>query len=160
MVKFKLMLTLACAIATLGINAQSNSIKFEEFDLNNGLYVVLHQDNTTPIINISVMYQNENPNLTGFAHFFEHLMFEGTNMITNPADITSSVYFDVTSGFKIKQVSTSPNGSSTTTFAKYEEIDGIKFPMIMTQTVGPQTIDIAVDAVELNKGIEDSVFNN
>jgi len=83
--KFKLMLSLVFTITCLSITAQSNSIKFEEFDLDNGLHVILHQDKTTPIVNISVMYhvgsKNENPNLTGFAHFFEHLMFEGTKNI-------------------------------------------------------------------------------
>ncbi|MFA8435783.1 MAG: M16 family metallopeptidase [Marinifilaceae bacterium] len=68
-----------------GANAQKQHIDFEEFDLDNGLHVILQQDHTTPNILISVMYhvgsKNENPNLTGFAHFFEHLMFEGTKNI-------------------------------------------------------------------------------
>ncbi len=86
MVKTKLLLTFACFLAGISIStAQSNKIEFEEFDLKNGLHVILHQDNSTPIVNISVMYhvgsKNENPNLTGFAHFFEHLMFEGTKNI-------------------------------------------------------------------------------
>ena len=85
MLKTKLMLTLACLVAGLSVSAQSNKIEFEEFDLDNGLHVILHQDNSTPIVSVSVMYhvgsKNENPNLTGFAHFFEHLMFEGTKNI-------------------------------------------------------------------------------
>lgn len=62
--------------------AQRNNIKFVEYDLPNGLHVILHQDNTTPIVATSVFYhvgsKNENPERTGFAHFFEHLMFEGS----------------------------------------------------------------------------------
>lgn len=85
MQKFKLTLVIACLFTGLGMHAQSNKIEFEEFDLDNGLRVILHQDNTTPIVNISVMYhvgsKNETPELTGFAHFFEHLMFEGTKNI-------------------------------------------------------------------------------
>jgi predicted Zn-dependent peptidase len=58
------------------------SIAFEEFDLDNGLHVILHEDHHTPIVVISVMYhvgsKNERPDRTGFAHFFEHLLFEGT----------------------------------------------------------------------------------
>ncbi|WP_257666182.1 M16 family metallopeptidase [Parapedobacter tibetensis] len=65
-------------------NAQ-NSIEFKEFKLDNGLTVILHQDKTTPIVAVSVMYhvgsKNENPERTGFAHFFEHLLFEGTENI-------------------------------------------------------------------------------
>jgi zinc protease len=62
--------------------AQDRRIKFEEYDLPNGLHVILHQDNSTPIANVSVLYhvgsKNEPKGRTGFAHFFEHLMFEGS----------------------------------------------------------------------------------
>jgi len=65
--------------------SQNGKIEFEEYDLNNGLHVILQQDHTTPNIVVSVMYhvgsKNESPELTGFAHFFEHLMFEGTKNI-------------------------------------------------------------------------------
>ncbi|HKK59346.1 MAG TPA: pitrilysin family protein [Salinivirga sp.] len=65
--------------------AGSDEIEFEEYDLDNGLHVILHQDHTAPIVSISVMYhvgsKNEKPSRTGFAHFFEHLMFEGTKNI-------------------------------------------------------------------------------
>ncbi len=76
---------LTLLIVSIGLKAQTNKIAFEEFDLDNGLHVILHQDHSTPIVNVSVMYnvgsKNENPELTGFAHFFEHLMFEGTENI-------------------------------------------------------------------------------
>jgi len=62
--------------------AQQGSIKFTEYDLPNGLHVILHQDNTTPIVAVSILYhvgsKNEVPGRTGFTHFFEHLMFEGS----------------------------------------------------------------------------------
>lgn len=64
---------------------QMNKIAFEQYTLDNGLHVILHQDKTTPIVAVSVMYhvgsKNENPERTGFAHFFEHLMFEGSDNI-------------------------------------------------------------------------------
>ena len=60
----------------------AQKVDFEEYDLSNGLHVILHQDNTAPIITTSVFYhvgsKDENPERTGFAHFFEHLLFEGT----------------------------------------------------------------------------------
>ena len=66
-------------------NAQLNKIEFQEFTLDNGLHVILHEDKSTPIVAVSVMYhvgsKNENPNKTGFAHFFEHLLFEGSENI-------------------------------------------------------------------------------
>ena len=74
------------AIFVVGTSiAQSNEIKFIEYDLANGLHVILHEDHTIPIVATSVMYhvgsKNENPDRTGFAHFFEHLMFEGSKYI-------------------------------------------------------------------------------
>jgi len=65
------------------INAQK--VAFTEYDLKNGLHVVLHQDKTAPVVAVSVMYhvgsKNEKPDRTGFAHFFEHLLFEGSDNI-------------------------------------------------------------------------------
>ncbi|MCF7859595.1 MAG: insulinase family protein [Candidatus Cloacimonetes bacterium] len=65
--------------------AQLREIQFEEFDLDNGLHVILHQDSSTPIVAVTVTYhvgsKNEDPERTGFAHFFEHLMFEGSENI-------------------------------------------------------------------------------
>lgn len=67
------------------INGQFNRIEFQEFDLENGLHVILHQDPSTPIVSVNITYhvgsKNEQPNRTGFAHFFEHLMFEGSEYI-------------------------------------------------------------------------------
>ena len=67
------------------LGAQNPKIEFTEFDLDNGLHVILHQDNSTPIVAVSLLYhvgsKNEDPNRTGFAHFFEHLLFEGSENI-------------------------------------------------------------------------------
>ncbi len=74
-----------CLFVAFGSIAQKKEIEFTEFDLDNGMHVILHQDNTTPIVVVSVMYhvgsKNENPERTGFAHFFEHLLFEGSENI-------------------------------------------------------------------------------
>ncbi len=70
---------------TTGLFSQMNKIDYVEYDLDNGLHVILHQDASTPIVAVSVMYhvgsKNENPDRTGFAHFFEHLLFEGSENI-------------------------------------------------------------------------------
>ncbi|MBK9176712.1 MAG: insulinase family protein [Flavobacteriales bacterium] len=62
--------------------AQNGAIRYTEFDLENGLHVILHEDRSTPIVCVSVMYhvgsKNEDPTRRGFAHFFEHLLFEGS----------------------------------------------------------------------------------
>ena len=60
-------------------------IEYVEYDLPNGIHVILHEDHTTPITAVTILYKvgskNEEVGLTGFAHFFEHLMFEGTENI-------------------------------------------------------------------------------
>nr|WP_238784135.1 pitrilysin family protein [Blattabacterium cuenoti] len=60
-------------------------IIFFEEKLSNGLHVILHQDKTNPLVSISVLYhvgsKNEIPGRSGFAHFFEHLMFEGSKNV-------------------------------------------------------------------------------
>ena len=75
-----------CLTAVLGaLSAQRAPIEFEEYDLKNGLHVILHEDHSAPIVAVSVMYhvgsKNENPERTGMAHFFEHLLFEGSENI-------------------------------------------------------------------------------
>lgn len=57
-------------------------ITFEKFQLDNGLKVILHRDESTPIVAINTLYnvgaRDEDPDKTGFAHLFEHLMFGGS----------------------------------------------------------------------------------
>ena len=81
----KLAMLLVFVILGISTFAQSGKIKFTEYDLDNGLHVILHQDNTTPVVAVTVTYhvgsKNETPDRTGFAHFFEHLLFEGTDNI-------------------------------------------------------------------------------
>ena len=66
-------------------SGQATNISYTEYDLPNGLHVILHEDHSTPIVAVSVMYhvgsKNEDPERTGFAHFFEHLLFEGSENI-------------------------------------------------------------------------------
>lgn len=58
------------------------SLPFEKYKLENGMLVVLHQDNRLPLAAVSVWYDvgglHEKPGKTGFAHLFEHMMFQGT----------------------------------------------------------------------------------
>ncbi|MEX0966694.1 MAG: pitrilysin family protein [Bacteroidia bacterium] len=78
-------LALAAMLFTGNLLAQEGRIKFTAYDLDNGLHVILHEDHSTPIVAVSVLYhvgsKNEDPQRTGFAHFFEHLLFEGTENI-------------------------------------------------------------------------------
>ncbi len=81
-------LILSCAFAFTPLalaDAPKSSLKplaFTEYDLPNGLHVILHENHAAPVVSSYVLYhvgsKNERPDRTGFAHFFEHLMFEGS----------------------------------------------------------------------------------
>jgi len=64
-------------------------VPFKQFTLDNGLNVVLHRDTSVPIVAVNVWYHvgsaNEKPGRTGFAHLFEHLMFEGSKNVPEGA---------------------------------------------------------------------------
>ena len=73
-----LLLTLICITA---INAQTDfKLDYEKYTLSNGLQVIFHQDKSDPITAVSIQYHvgsnREIPGKTGFAHLFEHIMFQ------------------------------------------------------------------------------------
>ena len=80
----RILLALACSAACLPATAfaQGPEIPFDEFTLDNGLRVIVHEDRKAPIVAITIWYhvgsKNETPGKTGFAHLFEHLMFNGS----------------------------------------------------------------------------------
>jgi len=80
----KSLMALSAALMLGGI-ASAQKVAFEEYNLENGLHVILHNDPSAPTVITSVMYhvgaKDEQPDRTGFAHFFEHLLFEGTENI-------------------------------------------------------------------------------
>ncbi|GIZ14864.1 peptidase M16 [Capnocytophaga catalasegens] len=90
----KYVLTLTTLALSGGI-AMAQKISFEEYDLSNGLHVILHQDNSAPVVTTGVMYhvggKDDVVGKTGFAHFFEHLLFEGTK------NIERGKWFDIVS---------------------------------------------------------------
>lgn len=65
--------------------AKRKAVVFAEYDLPNGLHVILHEDHSLPIVSSYMLYhvgsKDERADRTGFAHFFEHLMFEGSENI-------------------------------------------------------------------------------
>ena len=81
----KRILLLSFYFLALHLFGQDNKIEFVEYDLDNGLHVILHQKNKTPVVAVTMLYhvgsKNEDPKRTGFAHFFEHLLFEGSEYI-------------------------------------------------------------------------------
>ncbi len=83
--KLRLFAFLFLLLGFFTAQAAEQRIEFTEYTLDNGLHVILHQDNTTPNVVVNIMYhvggKNEHPDRRGFAHFFEHLMFEGSKHI-------------------------------------------------------------------------------
>ncbi|MEO6488559.1 MAG: pitrilysin family protein [Ferruginibacter sp.] len=73
------------SLMAFAISVTAQKVAFTEFKLKNGLPVILHQDKTAPVVAVSVMYhvgsKDELVGRTGFAHFFEHLLFEGSDNI-------------------------------------------------------------------------------
>jgi len=111
----KVLLVAAMGLGIFSAQAQSNKIEFEQYKLKNGLNVILHEDHSTPIVAVTVLYhvgsKDENPERTGFAHFFEHLLFEGSENIergeymklvqSNGGILNANTSFDRTFYFEI-----------------------------------------------------------
>ncbi|HET8885028.1 MAG TPA: pitrilysin family protein [Salinimicrobium sp.] len=82
MIKKFSLTALSCLLFGTGF---SQEVEFTKYELDNGLDVILHQDNSAPVVTVGVMYhvgaKDEEEGRSGFAHFFEHLLFEGTENI-------------------------------------------------------------------------------
>ena len=85
----RLFMTLLLVVCTVPLRGQTATpplqVPYTQFRLANGLTVVLHQDKSVPVVTVNVWYHvgsaNEKPGRTGFAHLFEHLMFEGSKNV-------------------------------------------------------------------------------
>src|SRR5262249_1342881 len=90
---------------------QIPELKVEKSTLPNGLEVILHEDHTTPVVGVNLWYKvgskNEKTGRTGFAHLFEHLMFQGSKN-------HDSEYFG-----PIEKVGAQINGSTNTDRTNY-----------------------------------------
>jgi predicted Zn-dependent peptidase len=91
--KRQFLLSMFLGLFVFSVYAQE--IDYELYELGNGLDVILHQDNSAPVVTVGVMYhvgaKDEQPGRSGFAHFFEHLLFEGTQ------NIERGKWFDIVS---------------------------------------------------------------
>jgi zinc protease len=74
-----------CGMLFLQVATAQQAIQFEKYTLPNGLKVILHEDHSAPVVAVTTLYhvgsKNEDTARTGFAHFFEHLLFEGSENI-------------------------------------------------------------------------------
>lgn len=83
--KKQILLGAAGLLLAAAAMAQAPKVQFEKYTLPNGLKVILHRDTTAPVVAVTALYhvgsKNEDTARTGFAHFFEHLLFEGSDNI-------------------------------------------------------------------------------
>ncbi|MFW5973254.1 MAG: M16 family metallopeptidase [Bacteroidota bacterium] len=107
-----LSLALTLLIAIPAVGQERLSVNYQQFELDNGLTVVLHQDRSAPVLATSIWYHvgsaNERPGRTGFAHLFEHIMFEGS---ANVPEGKIDEWFEEVGG--------SPNGSTNSDRTNY-----------------------------------------
>ena len=81
-----ILVTLAMFVAVAAVAAETQAptinIPYQKFVLDNGLTLIVHEDHKAPIVAVNIWYhvgsKNEKPGKTGFAHLFEHLMFNGS----------------------------------------------------------------------------------
>ncbi|HYG19250.1 MAG TPA: pitrilysin family protein, partial [Ohtaekwangia sp.] len=77
--------TILLSLISCSLLAQKISVPYEQFTLPNGLHVILHRDNTVPRATVNMWYHvgsgSEKPGRTGFAHLFEHILFEGSGHV-------------------------------------------------------------------------------
>lgn len=81
--KSLMLVCLAAAVTTVAaVAGDLPELKFEKYELPNGLDVILHEDHSIPLVSVNIWYhvgsKNEKPGRTGFAHLFEHMMFQGS----------------------------------------------------------------------------------
>lgn len=109
-------LTLAFAAPASAADGPAINVEFERYKLDNGLEVILHQDRAAPQVAVNVWYHvgsgNEVPGRSGFAHLFEHMMFQGAK------HIGEDVHFDI-----LREIGgTGVNGTTNSDRTNYFEI--------------------------------------
>lgn len=108
----------AVILLSLGGTATAGDPKvdFEKYTLPNGLEVILHQDNSVPLVAVDVWYHvgsgNEVPGRSGFAHLFEHMLFQGS------VHVGEDKHFSILQNIGVSQV----NGSTSTDRTNYYEV--------------------------------------
>src|SRR5438128_12304208 len=104
---------LSCAALAWG--AAEVTIPIDQYELQNGLRVILSRDNATPVVTVYIIYdvgaRSEEKGRTGFAHLFEHMMFEGS------ANVPKGMHFAT-----VESNGGSMNGSTHPDFTDYYEV--------------------------------------
>lgn len=139
--------------ASAETSADAPNIPFEKYTLDNGLTVVLHEDHRLPLVAVSVWYDvgalDERPGRTGFAHLFEHMMFQGSAHVpedqhfqilqsVGATQVNGTTSFDRTNYFE-----TVPSGALET--ALWLESDRMGF---LLEAVTQRSLDNQISVVQ------------
>jgi zinc protease len=112
--RWRLLALLAVLPAALPAQGEAGRIAYEQFTLPNGLRVIYAEDHSTPVVSVDVWYdvgsRNERPGRSGFAHLFEHMMFQGT------ANVKKAEHFQL-----VQRAGGSLNGSTQEDRTNYFE---------------------------------------
>ncbi|MGE5361049.1 MAG: M16 family metallopeptidase, partial [Bacteroidales bacterium] len=125
-------------------------VAYTEFVLPNGLHVILHEDHTVPVVSVNTWYHvgsaREKPGRTGFAHLFEHLMFEGSAHV-KPGE------FDVL----LEGVGGENNGSTTNDRTNYWEnvpSNALQIPLFLdSDRMGYLVDSLSPERVEAQRSV-------
>jgi len=109
-----LLVGLLAAGAPVMLAGQAGRISYESFAMPNGLRVVYSEDHSTPVVTVDLWYhagaRNERPGRSGFAHLFEHMMFQGS------AHVKKSEHFQL-----VERAGGTLNGSTHDDYTNYYE---------------------------------------
>ena len=113
--KSLLLTALVFTMAACSTQKEKVELNYEQYTLDNGLKVVLHQDKSDPIVAVAIQYHvgsgREKPGRTGFAHFFEHMLFQRSENLPRNAFFT-----------KIAKLGGEFNGSTNSDGTNYYEV--------------------------------------
>ncbi|SFW61958.1 M16 family metallopeptidase [Cellulophaga fucicola] len=84
--------------------------------------------------------------------------FDGTKAYVIKFNDTKSAAYDVKTGLKVVDITTTPQGNATINYSDYKEVSGIQFPFLWKQTMGPQKFDFNVTEIKTNEGVSDADF--
>ncbi|MCL5246741.1 insulinase family protein [Cellulophaga sp. 20_2_10] len=84
--------------------------------------------------------------------------FDGTKAYVIKFNDTKSAAYDVKTGLKIVDITTTPQGNATINYSDYKEVSGIQFPFLWKQTMGPQKFNFNVTEIKTNEGVSDADF--
>ena len=84
--------------------------------------------------------------------------FDGTKAYVIKFNDTKSAAYDIKTGLKVVDITTTPQGNATINYSDYKEVSGIQFPFLWKQTMGPQKFDFNVTEIKTNEGVSDADF--